>query len=287
MKRFDLQLMKINESARRTRAFTLIELLVVIAIIAILAAMLLPALSAAKRKSQEAACKNDLKQMATAAFMYASDFGPINYDPNTLWLTPLMSYQSQVATIRYCPVAGTNNVPASLYSITTGWGPGTAAYAWCFNAYTNSGSYMLNAWLYGKNSEGASYASSQTSVGAQGLFGKMDYVSHPAATPLFCDGVWVDAFPNSGTATGEGDYLGNPVDLYAGEPALGGGAMMGRILIARHGYRTPSSSLTSSFPGKYPGGVNLSCCDGHVEYSKLNNLWNYYWHAVSVPKGMP
>src|SRR3954469_4962275 len=55
------------------RAFTMLELLVVIAIIGILAALLLPALTRAKNSAGRTTDLNNLKQMAIALHLYASD----------------------------------------------------------------------------------------------------------------------------------------------------------------------------------------------------------------------
>jgi len=63
------------EWLRCLNGFTVVELLVVIAIIVLLAALLLPVLSAARARGQQAACLNNLKELATAWLVYADDNG--------------------------------------------------------------------------------------------------------------------------------------------------------------------------------------------------------------------
>ena len=64
-----------SQSGRRylSHAFTLIEMLVVIAIVAILVALLLPTLDRSKSKGYNAACVNNLRQLAIATRIYADD----------------------------------------------------------------------------------------------------------------------------------------------------------------------------------------------------------------------
>jgi prepilin-type processing-associated H-X9-DG protein len=57
-----------------TGAFSMVELLMVIAIIAILTALLLPALSKAKSRAQNAACLNNLKGLELCLHFYTADY---------------------------------------------------------------------------------------------------------------------------------------------------------------------------------------------------------------------
>ena len=62
--------------------FTLVELLVVIAIIAILAALLLPALTQARKRGQASSCSSNLGQCGKQIQLYLNDYSNMPRDCN-------------------------------------------------------------------------------------------------------------------------------------------------------------------------------------------------------------
>ncbi|MCE5241187.1 DUF1559 domain-containing protein [bacterium] len=104
----------------RRSGFTLIELLVVIAVIAILAAILFPVFARAREKARQTSCLSNLKQIALALGMYATDYDTVypalwtGY-PKTVYAHVLLPYVKNIQ-IWTCPSARTQSWSGGLTS---------------------------------------------------------------------------------------------------------------------------------------------------------------------------
>ena len=244
---------------KKVKGFTLIELLVVIAIIALLMSILMPSLSAVRRKAKDLICQMRLKEWGRVAGLYAADNNGSFWEEHTgtgMWMKSLRPYYDDINELRCCPFA-TKPLTRGGKNPFASWGvigePGAPAAngvgGWFGLVNGDDGSYGDNGWIH--NGGDKTVHQWYFSWGDPSWYWKTPYVKGAANVPMFSDSKWLSSFPG-----GLGYHVNPPENEIYGDGGLS------NVCINRH--------------NGYINGVFL---DFSVRKIGLKELWTLKWHG--------
>jgi prepilin-type N-terminal cleavage/methylation domain-containing protein/prepilin-type processing-associated H-X9-DG protein len=246
----------------RKRGFTLIELLVVIAIIAILAAILFPVFAQAREKARASGCLSNVKQIATALYMYTQD-----YDESTpggcfsLWGC---SGPGETVTTGMIDETGAESTTCCRYSA-----------LWPLMPYTKNEGIFVCPSVVGWDIENyrprkGSYATNQIMQG--GTTHPMGWHGWGASLSLFENPAESVAFADARTTA-----IGGSISMYLH-------CWIGNRRYCHWYSGSTCMDCTDWRTDWHNEGINQVYVDGHAKWSSLSRITYGQWMYMSWPK---